>query len=84
MEKSQYGYIDRAGKVVVPTQFKTPWKFSEGRAGVRTKDRFGFIDQTGEMVIQPRFDKVAAFSEGLARVAIGGKWGFVGCQRVPG
>ena len=76
-EQGKWGFIDRAGKVVVPPQFTTAWEFSEGRAGVKIKDKFGFIDQTGKVVIQPQFDKVAEFSEGLAAVETGGKWGFV-------
>jgi hypothetical protein len=66
------GYIDKAGKVVIPPQFTYAYPFSEGKAAV-TKDGsgdtgWGHIDKTGMWVIQPNFQWASSFNEGLAPV----------------
>jgi len=75
-----YGYIDAAGKVVIPLEFDMALDFSEGLAAVSVDDKFGFIDETGGLVIRPQFADARGFSEGLAAVnndVFQDKWGYV-------
>ena len=73
------GYIDRAGRFVVPPKYKLeplPRRFSEGLACVnigygckhQPNDRYGFIDKTGRIAIEPQFEWAGDFNEGLALV----------------
>lgn len=71
-KERRYGFIDRAGKFVIPAQFGMAKKFSEGRALITLPDRadVGFIDASGKVVIKPQFVNGQSFSEGLAAVAV--------------
>ncbi|EMJ63935.1 WG repeat-containing protein [Leptospira sp. P2653] len=62
----KYGYIDKTGKFIIPSQFDNAHSFSEGLAAVQIGKKWGFIDKTGNFVIQPRFDIASHFSGGLA------------------
>ena len=86
----KFGYIDRAGKIIIPLQFDSANEFHEGLALVTANGKKLFIDTTGSVVIRPNFDIVNNFSEGLAAVNIGqkripnlglisdpGKWGYL-------
>jgi len=79
----KWGFIDRAGEVVIDPRFQAADAFHEGLAAVKVGDKWGYIDKTGKVVIEPGFDDAIGFSqyvvsvsgrelgEGLARVAIG-------------
>lgn len=81
----KYGYIDSAGKVVVPPSFDSANSFSEGLAVVTVKSgrarqqfaKAGFIDLTGKIAIVPKYDDASDFRDGLARVTLNGKSGFI-------
>lgn len=86
----KFGYIDHAGKIIIPLQFDSANEFHEGLALVTANGKKLFIDTTGRVVIRPNFDIVNNFSEGLAAVNIGqkripnlglisdpGKWGYL-------
>ena len=83
--KDKLGFVDRAGKMVIPAQFT--WyiwaeksRFGDGLAPVRDRDKenvpegaagdWGYIDTTGEWAIAPQFDRGMPFSEGLAPAGI--------------
>lgn len=72
-----FGFIDKAGNVVVKPKFDAADHFLEGRAPVKTQDKWGFIDKSGEIVIEPKFDIAYPFNGGLAAVKIEGKYGFI-------
>ena len=83
-QNGKWGYIDRSGRVVVPTRFDVANDFSEGLGAVLVDGKWGFVDERGKLVIEPQFSGVHEFSEGLARVQVGGdkysqlgKWGFI-------
>lgn len=83
-QNGRWGYIDRSGQVVIPTQLEAADDFSEGLAAVEMGGKWGFVDESGRLVIEPRFSGAYGFSEGLARVQVGGdryrmygKWGFI-------
>jgi hypothetical protein len=77
----RWGYLDREGRVVIPTQFLDAGEFSEGLAQVNVggaKDshcgrpgNYGYIDKTGAFVIKTQFSMAAAFKNGRARVSVG-------------
>lgn len=73
----KYGYIDPAGRLVIPALYARARDFSEGAAAVMTAGRWGFIDSQGQWLNIQRFDEVKDFSEGLAAAKEQGKWGFV-------
>jgi hypothetical protein len=74
-----WGFIDRAGKLEIPTVFEgpTPKRFRDGIAGVRIDGRWGFIDRSGSFVIKPEYEEIKSFSEGCACVKQNGKWGMI-------
>ncbi len=68
-----WGYVDRAGKRMIPNVFRDADDFSEGLAAVTTESvgetrRCGYVDRTGTLVIPARFASCGRFSSGLARV----------------
>ena len=73
----KWGYIDKAGKIVINPQFDDAFDFSEGLAPVAIGDEWGYIDKGGKFVINPQFDGALVFSEGLAMVGIGDKFGYI-------
>ncbi len=88
VQHGMWGYMDRAGNVVIRPRFDGAEYFSEGLARVKfgfgSDARYGYINETGRLVIGHRFNDAADFSEGLAAVCVargadehGGKWGYV-------
>jgi hypothetical protein len=76
----KWGYIDSAGKEVIPLQFEAAEAFEKtsALAKVRRGGKWGWIDMLGKMVISPHFDAIDDFdANGLARVRQGKKWGYV-------
>lgn len=67
-----YGYMDKAGNVVIKPIYKNAFAFSEGLAAVMTDEKlWGFINKKGEMVIKPAYISSSRFSDGVAVVSIG-------------
>ena len=67
-EKASFGFINMAGKCVIPPQFKDCGLFSEGLCSVEIKKRWGFIDRTGKFVIEPQYFRTLSFNDGIAGV----------------
>ena len=55
MEQDKLGFIDKAGKQIIPPNYNDAQPFSEGLAAVRLKGEYGYIDRSGKMVIPPQF-----------------------------
>jgi CHAT domain-containing protein len=71
------GFVDRAGRIAIPPQFKQARPFSEGLAAVRTvQGKWGYVDKQGTFIIEPQFEEAFPFSEGLAAVKQQ-KWGYI-------
>ncbi len=62
-----WGFINKAGKLVIPAVFNSAEPFSEGVAAVSKCDQAYFIDKTGKTIITGYFTYASSFSGGLAR-----------------
>jgi hypothetical protein len=85
----KWGYIDKAGEIVIQARFRGVGYFSEGLAPVLPGyspwgSLWGYIDKAGKFVIEPQFSDAESFSEGLAAVALNAadkrdrKFGYIG------
>jgi WG containing repeat len=63
-----WGFIDKAGSLVIPPRFESATSFSEGLAGVLLHGEWRYINKTGTLVIDNKFDWVGRFSERVAVV----------------
>ncbi len=69
--KGKRGYINIAGKLVIPVEFISALNFSEGLAPVYIdKKKLGFINKAGELVIPAKFKWSSGFNEGLAPILL--------------
>src|ERR1043165_6649934 len=69
-----WGYIDRAGKLIIPAQFVEARGFSDGLAAVKVESSWGYIDRAGKLVIAAQFSEARNFGNGLAAVKIKDSW----------
>ena len=80
----QWGFMDHAGKAVVPAVYQTVWGFSEGFSPVKVGPRLAYINPKNVMVINPNWDRPKgpppAFFEGLLMVFQYGEWGYINKQ----
>jgi hypothetical protein len=70
--RSKWVYIDKAGKVVLRTEYFYAGSFKDGLASVYDdkSGKSGFIDKNGRVTIPIVYDRASEFSEGLACVAV--------------
>ena len=68
------GFMDRTGKLVVPLQFSSILRFSEGLAAVQQDGKWGYIDETGKEVLAVKYEAVTPFQEDRALVKKDGRW----------
>ena len=76
----KYGFIDQAGKVVVPTLYDRAKDYSGGQAFVKLSDRYAWIDTAGREIADNQsivFEEVGEYSEGYARVKVFDDYGFI-------
>jgi Trypsin-like peptidase domain/WG containing repeat len=66
--KRQVGYIDKAGKFVIPPLFDRGASFREGLAAVDAGGLWGYINPSGALVINPAFKIAAHFRHHKAYV----------------
>ena len=77
-QNDKFGYMDKAGKQVIPPRYDDAQPFSEGLAAVMIEGKYGYIDRSGKMVIPPQFEDAGPFSEGLAPSSSNGnQWGYI-------
>jgi DNA-binding transcriptional regulator/RsmH inhibitor MraZ len=67
---SHAGFIDKAGRFVIPPKFDVAQSFSEGFAVVMVNEQAGYIDHQGRIAITPQFAGADRFSDGLAAVRL--------------
>jgi hypothetical protein len=87
----KWGYIDRAGTVVIPPRFEQAGPFSEGLAAVLDGVVFGYVDAEGRRALVPTQLPAGVlhrpFSSGLAAVRLGALYGYIdrkGKLAIPG
>lgn len=70
-KEETFVYIDKAGEIVLATDFFYSGEFREGLAAVYNADtnKWGFIDKTGAIVIPVKYEAAQDFSDGLALVS---------------
>jgi len=77
----KWGYIDKTGKFVIPPQYESAGRFSEGLAPINNCDEAFFIDKSGRKIITGNFRYATPFFGGLARVDLttghGLTWGYI-------
>ena len=72
------GYIDRAGRLVIPFRYDYANGFCDGRATVTIGKSHGIIDRTGRWIVEPgKYDKLGVYTEGLCAFCKGDHWGFL-------
>ena len=82
-EDYNYGYVNKAGEIVIPFKYNEAYAFDNGLAYVCINNKCGFINTKGEVVVPLVYDFDNFFSRGmefhedLARVKLNEKWGFV-------
>ena len=76
-QNDKIGFLDKAGKQVIPPSYDEALPFSEGLAAVKIAGKFGYIDRSGKMVIPARFDDAGPFAEGLAYIETAGNCGYI-------
>jgi len=76
----RFGYIDAAGKTIIPPRFEDASSFWAGLAPVRLNNRWGYIDKAGAVVINFQYDSAEAFINGLARVTVLGREAYIDRQ----
>ena len=73
-----WGFADRSGAMVIPTQFADVGWFGEAGAPAQDAEgNWGYIDRAGSYRIQPQFAFALPHQEGLGLVMLDGKWGAI-------
>ncbi len=67
-QDGKWGYIDTAGKTVIPCVYREAGDFHNGRASVRPASSFGYIDPDGDFAIAAQFDLAGDFGDDMAFV----------------
>ncbi len=73
----KWGFVNRAGDVVVAAKYDSVCSFSEGLACAGVGEKVGFIDETGRQVSPIKYDAATRFADGLASAMLNGKVGFI-------
>jgi hypothetical protein len=77
----KWGYIDSAGKLVIPARFERAADFSGGLAAVLEGSTFGYVDPSGKLVLVPGQQPAGylhrPFADGRAVVRAGNRHGAI-------
>jgi hypothetical protein len=77
--RTDWGFVDLKGKMVIAANYDAASDFSEGLACVKKNNLYGFVDAGGREVIGFQFDDadIAGFKDGLCVVVKGKKYRFI-------
>lgn len=73
----KWGYIDTAGREVIPCRYDDAHNFFDGLALVVKDGQYGYIDTTGREVIPCQYDWGFYFYDGLSQVSKDGQSFFI-------
>ena len=71
------GYMNKLGKIVVPTEYDEAYAFKNGMGRVVKNGHYGFVNANGLLVINCSYDDAVDFSDGIGIVKQNGKYGYV-------
>lgn len=71
----KFGYIDRAGKMIIEPQFKAASAFHDGLARVEDANGIGFIDRNGKMVLRVPKNKTWGDFQNQMAISMTRPWG---------
>ena len=66
----KWGFMDKQGKLVIPSVYRYVGDFSGGLATVSKDAEFGAINYAGDTVIDFRYQQLGNFKEGLANFSL--------------
>lgn len=75
--KGKWGFINRAGDIIIKPQFDDAGCFRNGLAPVERNGKWGYIDRTGKLVVDFVWDWGFEFYEERALVMLAGRWGYI-------
>ncbi|NLZ65908.1 MAG: WG repeat-containing protein [Clostridiales bacterium] len=70
-----YGYINRAGEIVIAPEYDMALSFSEGCACVYKGERCGYINVKNEILVPLKYEAGTYVIDGNCRVKKEGRWG---------
>ncbi len=74
---SNWGYINKQGRLKLPPIYQQAGNFSHGLARVEQNGQWGFVNDDGKIMISEIYSEAGDFCEGLARVRQNAKWGYI-------
>lgn len=76
--KNKYGFVDRAGKVLISPCFSALGDcFVNGAITVWGETGIGFVSDTGKVIVKPKYGVCRNFKNGYAAVSKNQKWGLI-------
>ena len=57
----KWGYINRAGEMIIEPLFDDAGDFSDGLARIKKGDKWGYIDKEGKIAIEPQYNDARNF-----------------------
>ncbi|WP_185246478.1 WG repeat-containing protein [Chryseobacterium bernardetii] len=76
-DKGKEFYINKEGKVIIPSDYDELGLFSEGMLSAKRKGKYGFLNIKGDLIIPMIYDGVGFFSQGLCIVSKNKKYGLI-------
>ena len=68
LRKNKYGYVNKAGDLVIKAKYDYGADFSEGMARVSRAGKYGFVDEQGKEVVPLIYSSVSSYTYGWAVV----------------
>lgn len=72
--KGAAGFVDQAGKWIIPAQFSEVSVFAENLASFKTSLNWGLINSTGQIIADPNWDQIKSFVKGISIAENSGKF----------
>ncbi|SHK83065.1 TPR repeat [Chitinophaga jiangningensis] len=79
-QSGKYGYVNRAGELVIPCIYEDAYDFANGFSHIVTDGKAGVIDERGHATIPAVYDNVHVLKYGVFAVKKGGEWALMGEQ----